>query len=361
VSRGKEPSEGKGQGDGAAGRGGATSKALLDKRLLADLDLLAAAGRTGGKKAVQLGSARGAVLRTTGAGLDALLAKARGGPSAASAAKQEAAAATAVLREAAAVRTAGRGDQAARSVLRQQAAASTQPETAGQTGPDESEADEAGPRLASEVAAGKQGASLRALAKAAQTAKTAEMEALAGEGGGERGRLGEGRSVGRERGGLPTFGLTAGPKATATLRERALPLDIESPRFTERVAERVSLMIGERASRAELELNPPEWGKLRLAVEVRGDSVAVKLVASTAEARRFLEAEAAALREALDEQGLDLSSMDVSVGGGDGETTGEEEDDLDRLPPSLFDELARPEEAQRPVRSVHDGNVDVVV
>ena len=90
----------------------------------------------------------------------------------------------------------------------------------------------------------------------------------------------------------------------------------DAPARVAKVAEQLTMMIARGTAKAQMELHPPDLGRVSLEIEVRGDQVLVKMVVESGEAQERLRADAEALAAALREQGMDLSGMEVSVGRG---------------------------------------------
>lgn len=132
-----------------------------------------------------------------------------------------------------------------------------------------------------------------------------------------------------------------------------------------RMTEQMALMVRDGTHRAQMELHPPDLGRVTLELEVRGEQVAVRMVVESAEAHQRLRSDAEALAEALKGQGLDLTGMDVSVDRGDSGEDGRQDQAggrgaADGAFGSLMGE-GPPQDATRQAtaRSMHDGEVDV--
>jgi flagellar hook-length control protein FliK len=78
------------------------------------------------------------------------------------------------------------------------------------------------------------------------------------------------------------------------------------------LAERIQTMVAGDLKQAIIRLDPPELGALELRVQVQQEQTQVQILASTTQVREALEQHSARLREALAEQGLNLSNLDVS-------------------------------------------------
>jgi flagellar hook-length control protein FliK len=61
-----------------------------------------------------------------------------------------------------------------------------------------------------------------------------------------------------------------------------------------------------------IRLDPPELGALEVRIQVTQDSTQVQITSQSHQVREALESQSIRLRESLTEQGLNLSSLDVS-------------------------------------------------
>jgi flagellar hook-length control protein FliK len=78
------------------------------------------------------------------------------------------------------------------------------------------------------------------------------------------------------------------------------------------LSEKIQTMIGSNTQSATVRLDPPELGSLEIRVHVKNDQAHIQIVAATPQIREALEQQSARLREALVDQGLNLSNLDVS-------------------------------------------------
>jgi flagellar hook-length control protein FliK len=90
-----------------------------------------------------------------------------------------------------------------------------------------------------------------------------------------------------------------------------------SPRFGAAFGERVSWMVREGLQSAELTLNPPDLGPIRIALSMEKDAASFGFNATHAQTRAAIEQALPRLRELLAEQGLSLghTSIDAGTGG----------------------------------------------
>ncbi len=80
----------------------------------------------------------------------------------------------------------------------------------------------------------------------------------------------------------------------------------------ESIAQRVTLMAGQKMSSAQIQLDPPELGAMTVKVTVNGDQASVSFQSAHAVVRDALEASFPRLQEMLGQQGLELADAQVS-------------------------------------------------
>lgn len=102
----------------------------------------------------------------------------------------------------------------------------------------------------------------------------------------------------------------AGPSASArpARAERANPSAL-----IDRIVRATQLCRANGPSRIRLVLQPPELGTLRLTLSVKEQTVSARVMAETTGARALIGGNLVALREALEQHGLQLGSFQVSV------------------------------------------------
>lgn len=83
-------------------------------------------------------------------------------------------------------------------------------------------------------------------------------------------------------------------------------------RLAETAAQRLSWMAGEKISRADLALNPPELGSVDVQMEIEGDQVRIQMSTATGAAKEMLDQALPRLRELFAQEGLQLTQADVS-------------------------------------------------
>lgn len=85
-----------------------------------------------------------------------------------------------------------------------------------------------------------------------------------------------------------------------------------SERLAQSAAQRLMWMAGERISRAELALNPPDLGPVDIQMELEGDQLRLQMAAATGAAKELLDAALPRLRDQLAAAGLELVQAEVS-------------------------------------------------
>lgn len=101
-------------------------------------------------------------------------------------------------------------------------------------------------------------------------------------------------------------------RVDSTLRIH-LPRPTDHPAWAESVANRVTWMVGQQESVAELVLTPPQLGRVEVTVSINGDQTTAQFVAATPAAREALEQALPRLREVLAEAGINLAESGVST------------------------------------------------
>ncbi|HNE14637.1 MAG TPA: flagellar hook-length control protein FliK [Rhodocyclaceae bacterium] len=111
-----------------------------------------------------------------------------------------------------------------------------------------------------------------------------------------------------------------------TPASNALSLPVHTPAthagWPEEVSNRVSWMVGQHESQAELTLTPPQLGKVEVTVSVSGDQTSAQFVAATPAARDLIEQALPRLRELLGDAGIALGQTSVGTSGQSGNGEG---------------------------------------
>ncbi|WP_108124462.1 flagellar hook-length control protein FliK [Saccharospirillum mangrovi] len=134
---------------------------------------------------------------------------------------------------------------------------------------------------------------------------------------------------------------TDSPDQTALLDLKRVDRPMISADVSQRLSERIQMMAQGDIKHATIRLDPPELGALEIKVTVHNDQTQVQIVSPHPQVREALEAQSVRLREFLEQQGLNLSNLDVrdqsangnaSSGDGQGEgggTGGDAESDAE--------------------------------
>jgi len=112
-------------------------------------------------------------------------------------------------------------------------------------------------------------------------------------------------------------GIESPAPAAAPPASYPITVPFGSPRFGAAFGERVSWMVREGLQNAELTLNPPDLGPIRIALSMEKDAASFGFNATHAQTRAAIEQALPRLRELLAEQGLSLghTSIDAGTGG----------------------------------------------
>ena len=102
------------------------------------------------------------------------------------------------------------------------------------------------------------------------------------------------------------------------------------PAWAEAVGSKVSWLVGQHESKAELVLTPPQLGRVEVTLSVSGDQTTAQFVAATPAAREALEQALPRLREVLAEAGINLSQSGVSTSDQHGAGNGQSRQDASR-------------------------------
>lgn len=98
--------------------------------------------------------------------------------------------------------------------------------------------------------------------------------------------------------------------------QASLPTPLDAPEFTQKLADQVSLWVGQARSdgpmTAELHLNPAEMGPINVKISLDGASARVDFAAAALETRQAIEASLSQLSSSLSDVGLSLTGGGVS-------------------------------------------------
>ena len=103
--------------------------------------------------------------------------------------------------------------------------------------------------------------------------------------------------------------LEAARQQTANQLERTV--NMNKPDAPQNLADKVQLMVNQKNMTADIRLDPPGLGDMKIKVNMSGDAASVNFVVQTQQAREALEHAAPRLKELLDEQGIELGQSSV--------------------------------------------------
>ena len=103
------------------------------------------------------------------------------------------------------------------------------------------------------------------------------------------------------------------PSQRGFIVQTGVPMALGQPRWGQAVGERVLWLAAQNVSSAELRLDPPELGPMQVRVSIHQDQASVSFSSPHPLVREALDQSATRLREMFNEQGLNLTRMDVSA------------------------------------------------
>ena len=128
---------------------------------------------------------------------------------------------------------------------------------------------------------------------------------------------------------IATSTVVSGQALNGAVRNDSMPAQLtmqslpNSQLFPNEMATKVSWVAKEGFKTAHIQLDPPELGSLTVKVSVDQDSnTHISFVASSAQAKDSLEGQMQRLRDMLQQQGLELDSVDVEVSQGNDQSLG---------------------------------------
>lgn len=90
--------------------------------------------------------------------------------------------------------------------------------------------------------------------------------------------------------------------------------EVDTQDVVYQVVEKIKLTVKADTSSFELQLNPEHLGKINLQVAAKNGVVTAQIATETIEAKEILEAQLSTLKEALNNQGVKVEAVEVSVG-----------------------------------------------
>lgn len=106
-----------------------------------------------------------------------------------------------------------------------------------------------------------------------------------------------------------TTQLEASRQQQANQIERTV--NMNKPDAPQNLADKVQLMVSQKNMVAEIRLDPPDLGSMKVKVNMSGETASVNFVVQTQHAREALEQASPRLKELLDEQGIELGQSSV--------------------------------------------------
>ncbi|MGM0906837.1 MAG: flagellar hook-length control protein FliK [Pseudomonadota bacterium] len=106
-----------------------------------------------------------------------------------------------------------------------------------------------------------------------------------------------------------------------TLQALQRPLDLQQTEASQKLQERINIMMSRNIQRADIRLDPPELGSVQIRVNMSGEQASVQFQVQSAQARDAIETAMPRLREMLEQQGIDLADTQVGEQSKEGERT----------------------------------------
>lgn len=88
-------------------------------------------------------------------------------------------------------------------------------------------------------------------------------------------------------------------------------VNMHKPEAAQQMADKVQVMMNQKSLVADIRLDPPHLGGMKIKVDMSGEAASVNFVVQTQQAREALEQATPRLRELLDEQGIELGQSSV--------------------------------------------------
>ncbi|KPD20890.1 flagellar hook-length control protein FliK [Idiomarina abyssalis] len=106
-----------------------------------------------------------------------------------------------------------------------------------------------------------------------------------------------------------------------TLQALQRPLDLQQTEASQKLQERINIMMSRNIQRADIRLDPPELGSVQIRVNMSGEQASVQFQVQSAQAKDAIETAMPRLREMLEQQGIDLADTQVGEQSKEGERT----------------------------------------
>ncbi|RUO75467.1 flagellar hook-length control protein FliK [Idiomarina seosinensis] len=90
------------------------------------------------------------------------------------------------------------------------------------------------------------------------------------------------------------------------------PFDPQQAEASQKLQERINIMLSKNIQRADIRLDPPELGQLQIRVNMNGEQASVQFQVQSQQAREAVESALPRLKEMLEQQGVALADTNVS-------------------------------------------------
>ncbi|WP_290654050.1 flagellar hook-length control protein FliK [Idiomarina sp.] len=97
----------------------------------------------------------------------------------------------------------------------------------------------------------------------------------------------------------------------STMQAVQKPLDPQQSEASQKLQERINIMLSKNIQRADIRLDPPELGQLNVRINMNAEQATVQFQVQSAQARDAVEQALPRLREMLEQQGVALADTDV--------------------------------------------------
>lgn len=164
---------------------------------------------------------------------------------------------------------------------------------------------------------GQRDLAMEARATVSASATASPADALLGRGAAAAGHEGDPLAAMMSvEGGRASFSQTLSQVSAPRHEQAAIPVPLDAPDFTQKLADQVSLWVGQAKQdgpmTAELHLNPAEMGPINVKISLDGSAAQVDFAAAAQETRKAIEASLPMLSNALNDVGLSLTGGGVS-------------------------------------------------
>ena len=137
-------------------------------------------------------------------------------------------------------------------------------------------------------------------------------------------------------------------------------INITKPEGHQQMAEKVRWMVNSNNLQADIRLDPPELGSVKIRVNVSGEAASVSFIVQSQQARDVFEQATPRLKEMLEEQGIELGQSSVEQENGD-QQMGEETELADGRGGQVEDEEEQPHVREQRVANGSLSGIDYYV